>query len=88
MVASDSLGAEAEELCLMEAFLERIELNKYLPALRELGLERFSDFEEIEDQDLEDMGMSTLKKRRLRRALQEEAEGFGNSTLSCLNSKN
>lgn len=61
----------------MEAFLSRLEMDRYLPALRELGLERFSDFEEIEDQDLDDMGMSTLKKRKLRRALQEDADENG-----------
>jgi len=61
----------------MEGFMKRVELEKYLPALHSLGVESFADFKEVEDRDLDAIGMSTLKKRRFRRGLQEQADGLG-----------
>ena len=69
-----------QEEAAMHGFLQRVELEKYLPAFRSLGVESFVDFEQVEDRDLDAIGMSTLKKRRFRRGLQEEASGLGNVT--------
>ena len=67
----------------MEAFLRRLELSDHLPALRELGVENARDFEEVEDQDLDDMNMSVNEKRRLASALKERAYEFGQRRSHC-----
>jgi len=59
----------------MQSFLERVELEKYFPAMKSLGVKSLSDFDQVEDRDLDAIGMSTLKKRRFRRGLQEEHDG-------------
>ena len=100
----------------MQSFLERVELEKYFPAMKSLGVKSLSDFDQVqsrppqccrvlhnapqcstqrartsrdrwmlkvclplqvEDRDLDAIGMSTLKKRRFRRGLQEEHDGVG-----------
>lgn len=72
----DSVTPPAEA-AKVQAFLKRVELDKYLPAFQSMGVESFNDFGEIKDRDLDAIGMSTLKKRRFRRGLQEEANNVG-----------
>ena len=36
-----------QEEAAMQSFLQRVELEKYLPAFRSLGVESFADFEQV-----------------------------------------
>merc|ERR1711865_976474 len=72
-----SVSMPSDSAAKVQAFLKRVELDKYLPAFQSMGVESFNDFEEIKDRDLDAIGMSTLKKRRFRRGLQEEAKNVG-----------
>ena len=52
-------------------FLGKIGLSVHHEALEEMGARRISDLIHLEEPDLEQLGMSTLQKRKMMRAVHE-----------------
>jgi len=72
--SSASSIAQSQSSSLM-VFLTSLRLESFLPALERLGAERIEDLKDVNDVELDAMGMRELHKRRLRDALLVSSNG-------------
>lgn len=61
----------------LHEFLRQLRLEGYEAALRSLGVEAVDDFADVTDDDLVEVGMKRVQRRRLRRALAREYDPPG-----------
>ena len=77
--AAENTTPEVEKRDSVSAWLADVGLSQYASALADIGLDSISDFSLVEKEDLDDLGMKKLHKRKLLVNLRQR--GFDTSKL-------
>ena len=73
-VLSADDGAGGDDAAALRHWLRSIRLDQYLEALVELGAATMDDIHNLEYEDLDDLGLKKLEKRRFWKAVQAQQQ--------------